>query len=174
VRGKPASWLEAGLSYALTDARFLDEVVLATPRRTSGCDGASCTERVRSGSEFPLVPRHRGHAELELQLSDWLALSLGGTWVGAQFLRGDEENAAAQLDGYFTLDGGIRMSHAGFVAWTRFVNLLGTRYSSFGTFAANAKLPGAPVEPFLTPGRPFQVFAGMSYVLGSDGARAAR
>jgi len=174
VHGKPLRWLAADLTYALTDARFLEDVVLATPRRTATCDGAACTEQVRSGSEFPLVPRHRGHAEIEVQLAEWLSLSLAGTYVGPQYLRGDEENAAAQLDGYFTMEGGIRVSAAGFVAWTRFANLLGTQYSSFGTFAPNARLPGAPVEPFLTPGRPFQVFAGVSYRLGSDGGRAVR
>ncbi len=174
VHGRPASWLEADLTYAFTDARFLEDVVLATPRRTSTCDGAACTEQVRSGSQFPLVPRHRGHAGIEVQPVEWLSLSLGGTYVGPQYLRGDEENAAARLDGYFTLEGGIRVSARGFSAWTRFANLLGTEYSSFGTFAPNARLPGAPVEPFLTPGRPFQVFAGVSYLLGSEGGRAVR
>jgi hypothetical protein len=174
VRGRPAPWIEASLTYALTDARFQEDVVLATPRRTSTCDGAACTEQVRSGNAFPLVPRHRGHAGIEVQPAEWLSLALGGTYVGPQYLRGDEENAAAQLDGYFTLEGGIRVSVRGFAAWTRFANLLGAEYSSFGTFAPNARLPGAPVEPFLTPGRPFRVFAGVSYRLGSDAGRAAR
>jgi iron complex outermembrane recepter protein len=174
VRARPMTWLEADVTYAFTDARFLEDVVLATPRRTSTCDAGSCTELVRSGSGFPLVPRHRAHGELELQATPWLSLSLGGTYVGPQYLRGDEENAAARLDGYFTMDGSIRVSAAGFAAWIRFVNLLGAGYSTFGTFAPNARLPGAPVEPFLTPGRPFQVFAGVSYVLGSDGGRAPR
>jgi hypothetical protein len=55
----------------------------------------------------------------------------------------------------------------GFVAWARFANLLGARYSTFGTFAPNPKQPGTPVEPFLTPGRPFQLFAGLGYAFGS-------
>jgi len=167
LRARPVGWLEASLVYAFTDARFEEDVVLATPRPTSDCSGQSCTERVRAGSQFPLVPRNRGSAGLDFQPWGWLSLSLSGTLVGAQYLRGDEENASPRLDGYFSLDGGIRVSLGGFVAWARFANLLGARYSTFGTFAPNPKRPGTPVEPFLTPGRPFQLFAGLSYAFGS-------
>jgi len=167
VRGKPAGWLGAWVTYALTEASFEEDVTLATPRPTSECSGASCIERVRAGSEFPLVPLHRAGAGLELHPYSWLSLSLSGTFVGAQRLRGDEENVAAKLDPYVSLDGGVRASAAGFVAWIRFSNLLDSRYSTFGTFAPNPKQPGTPVEPFLTPGRPFQVFAGVSYGFGS-------
>ena len=83
-------WLEASLIYAFTDARFEEEVLLATPRPTSDCNGQSCTERVRAGSQFPLVPRNRGSAELDFHPYGWLSLSLSGTWVGSQYLRGDE------------------------------------------------------------------------------------
>jgi len=167
LRGKPAGWLGAWVTYALTEASFEEDVTLATPRPTSECSGASCIERVRAGSEFPLVPLHRAGAGLELHPYGWLSLSLSGTFVGAQRLRGDEENVAAKLDPYVSLDGGVRASAAGFVAWIRFTNLLDARYSTFGTFAPNPKQPGTPVEPFLTPGRPFQVFAGLSYGFGS-------
>ena len=167
LRGKPAGWIAAWATYALTQARFQEDVVLATPRQTSDCNGTSCSEQVRAGSEFPLVPRHRAGVGLEVQPLHWLSLSLSGTYVGSQWLRGDEENATSKLDGYFTLDGGLRASAAGFAAWIRFTNLLDARYDTFGTFAPNPKQPGAPVEPFLTPGRPFQVFAGVSYGFGS-------
>ena len=87
--------------------------------------------------------------------------------MGAQRLRGDEENVAAKLDPYFSVDGAIRVSVGGFLASARIVNLLDASYSTFGTFAQNGKLPGAPVEPFLTPGRPFQIFVGVAYGFGS-------
>jgi len=167
LRGKPTRWLAAWATYALTEATFQEDVALATPRPTSDCTGAVCTQHVRAGSEFPLVPRHRAGAGVELQPTGWLSLSLSGTYVGPQWLRGDEENATSQLDGYFSLDGGLRASAGGFVASIRFTNLLDARYNTFGTFAPNAKQPGAPVETFLTPGRPFQVFAGVSYGFGS-------
>jgi outer membrane receptor protein involved in Fe transport len=55
------------------------------------------------------------------------------------------------------------------VRWNRFTgfakinNLLNNKYETFGTFAPNAKLPGDPIEPFLTPAPPINVIAGVSY-----------
>jgi iron complex outermembrane receptor protein len=167
LRGKPAGWLDTSLTYALTDARFEEEVVLATPRPGPGCSGLSCSERVRAGNEFPLVPRHRARAGLDVRPSGWLSFSLSGSFVGAQRLRGDEENVAPALEHSLSLDGGVRLSLGRLAAWLRLTNLLGARYSTFGTFAPNPKLPGTPVERFLTPGRPFQLFAGVAYDLGS-------
>lgn len=172
VRGKPAGWLDTSLTYALTDARFEEDVVLATPRPGPDCTGLSCSERVQRGREFPLVPRHRAHARLDFLPYGWLSLSISGAFVGAQRLRGDEENVERALEHSFSLDGGVRLSIGGFAAWVRLTNLLGAQYSTFGTFAPNPKLPGMPVERFLTPGRPFQLFAGVAYALrsGTDGA----
>ena len=86
---------------------------------------------------FPLVPRHRAHAALEIQPYGWLSLFFSGTFVGAQRLRGDEENVAPKLDPWFSLEGGVRASAGGFVAWIRCTNLLDARYSTFGAFAPN-------------------------------------
>jgi hypothetical protein len=163
LRAKPASWLDAALTYALTAARFEEEVQLATPRPAPGCDAPSCTERVPAGSDFPLVPRHRANAALDFHPLPWLSLSLSGTLVGPQRLRGDEANTSAKLDPWFALHGGARVSGGGFSAWLRCTNLLDARYNTFGTFARNPRLPGSPVEPFLTPAPPFQFFAGVGY-----------
>ncbi|HYS10494.1 MAG TPA: TonB-dependent receptor [Myxococcales bacterium] len=167
LRGKPDFWLEASLGYALTFARFEDEVSLATPRAVPGCDGATCTERVPAGSEFPLVPRHRASAGLDFRPLRWLSLSLSGIFVSSQYLRGDEANTGPRLDPWFTLEGALRATAGGFSAFVRGVNIMDAQYSSFGTYARNPKLPGSPVEPFLTPGRPFQIFAGVGYGLGT-------
>ena len=167
VRGKPAFWLESTLTYALTFARFRDEVSLATPRAVPGCDTPTCTERVPAGSDFPLVPRHRASAALDFRPLPWLSLSLSGVFVSSQYLRGDEANTAPRLDPWFTLEGAVRATASGFSAWIRGVNLANAEYSSFGTYARNPKLPGSPVEPFLTPGRPIQIFAGIGYGIGT-------
>ena len=42
-------------------------------------------------------------------------------------------------------------------------NLLNNAYETFGTFAPNAKVAGAPVERFLTPAAPINVLTGASY-----------
>jgi hypothetical protein len=80
-------------------------------------------------------------------------------------LRGDEENVATPLGAYFSLDGGVRLSAGGLTASLQLTNILDARYDTFGTFARNPKLVGGPVEPFRTPGRPFQLLASVSYQL---------
>ncbi len=174
--GKPAAWLDARASYALTVARFQQEVQLATPRPGPGCDSPSCTEIVPAGSDFPLVPRHRASAALDFHPLHWLSLALSGVFVGAQYPRGDEANAGPRLDPWFALEGSVRASAGGFFAWVRGANLFDARYSTFGAYAGNPKLPGSPVEPFLTPARPFQIFAGLGYAVGGEGGaeRASR
>ncbi|TMA26365.1 MAG: TonB-dependent receptor [Deltaproteobacteria bacterium] len=157
--------LEIFANYALTEASFETDLVLATPRQTSDCSASSCLEHVSAGNRFPLVPRHRANAGIELRPSSWLWLSLSGLYVGSQRLRGDEENVAPELDGYFSLDAGARATAGGLSASLQLTNILDARYNTFGTFARNPKLPGEPVEPFRTPGRPFQVRASLSYRL---------
>ena len=42
-------------------------------------------------------------------------------------------------------------------------NVLDARYETFGTFAANGREPGNPVQRFLTPALPLNVLAGVQY-----------
>jgi outer membrane receptor protein involved in Fe transport len=165
VRSRLSSMLEATVSYAFTSATFEEEVLLNTPRLTSDCTSFACNERVLKGSEFPLVPRHRARAGLEVRPLSWLVVSVSGSYVGAQRLRGDEENVAALLPSYFSAEGGLKATFGRLSGSLTAVNLLGARYSTFGTYATNAKAPGDPVERFVTPGRPFQFFVGISYGL---------
>jgi outer membrane receptor protein involved in Fe transport len=165
VRSKLSSMFEATVSYAFTRATFEEEVMLNTPRLTSDCTSFACNERVLKGNEFPLVPRHRARAGLEARPFSWLIASVSGSYVGTQRLRGDEENVAPLLPSYFSLEGGLKGTWGRLSGSLSVVNLLGARYSTFGTYATNAKAPGDPVERFLTPGRPFQLFVGLSYGL---------
>jgi outer membrane receptor protein involved in Fe transport len=165
VRSRLSSMLEATASYAFTSATFEEDVVLNTPRLTSDCTSFACSERVLKGSEFPLVPRHRARAGLEVRPLSWLLVSVSGSYVGAQRLRGDEENVAPLLPSYFSAEGGLKATFGRLSGSLTAVNLLGARYSTFGTYATNAKATGDPVERFVTPGRPFQFFASLSYGL---------
>ncbi|MBI3302570.1 MAG: hypothetical protein HYZ72_10940 [Deltaproteobacteria bacterium] len=42
-------------------------------------------------------------------------------------------------------------------------NVFDADYETFGTFAANPLAEHFTIEPFLTPGRPLQVIAGVSF-----------
>jgi outer membrane receptor protein involved in Fe transport/FixJ family two-component response regulator len=163
IRGTYRGLLDGYVNYSFTQATFRDDVMLATPRLTPGCVTPPCTEFVRKGSDLPLIPNHRLNAGVDYHLMDWLTLSLAAFYVGQQRFRGDEANVAAPLKDYVVLNGGIRGQWKGFTASLWINNLLNNKYETFGTFAPNAKLPGDPIEPFLTPALPINVLGGVSY-----------
>ena len=160
---RPGKSLEAQLSYTYTEATFRDDLALATPRLTAGCAAAPCTQNVRAGNDLPLVPRHRLNASLDYHLLSWLTLWVGGSYVGSQRLRGDEENVEQKLGDYVVVNAGLRVAWNKLGAFVTVNNLLNNAYETFGTFAPNAKLDGAPIERFLTPAAPINVLAGVSY-----------
>jgi outer membrane receptor protein involved in Fe transport len=163
VRGTWQKRLDAWVNYTYTEATFQGDFLLATPRLTPGCEAPPCLQAVRKGNDIPLMPRHRVNAGLGYHATDWLTLSLGATFVGAQFFRGDEANEEQSLDSFVVLRGGLSARWKKFAGHLWINNLLNAKYETFGTFAPNAKLPGNPIEPFLTPAPPIHVIAGLSY-----------
>ncbi|HEX2441954.1 MAG TPA: TonB-dependent receptor [Methylomirabilota bacterium] len=149
--------------YTYTEATFVDDVELATPRMTPGCTATPCTQRVRAGRSLPLVPRHRVNATVEHRPTSWLTLWVAGAFVGSQRLRGDEENVGRTLDPYVVLDAGARVRWQQLSGFVTIGNALDDAHETFGTFAANARRPGSPVEPFLTPAPPLRVDVGLAY-----------
>src|SRR5439155_1159537 len=89
-----------------TEATFRNDLVLATPRLTAGCAVPPCTQNVRAADDLPLVPRHRLNASLDYHPTSWLTLWIGGSYVGAQRLRGDEANEEQTLGDYVVVNGG--------------------------------------------------------------------
>ncbi len=106
VRGTLRGLLAAYVNYSYIAATFQGSFFLATPRLTPDCAAPPCTEFVRKGNDFPLLPKHRVNAGIDYHTTHWLTLSLGATFVSQQFLRGDEENVETPLDSYFVLRGG--------------------------------------------------------------------
>jgi iron complex outermembrane recepter protein len=163
ARGTLRDLLDAYVNYSYTAATFQGNFSLATPRLTPDCEAPPCTEFVRKGNDFPLLPKHRVNAGIDYHTTHWLTLSLGATFVSQQFFRGDEANVEKPLDSYFVLRGGLSARWRKFGAGVWVNNLLNTKYETFGTFAPNAKLAGNPIEPFLTPAPPINVVAGLTY-----------
>lgn len=163
LRGKWQALLEAYANYTYTEATFQNDVTLFTPRLTPGCAAPPCTEFVRVGHDLPLIPRHRLNAGLDLHVTRWLTVSFAMSYAGTQRLRGDEANVEAPLKDYVVLRGGLSARWKALTGFVWVNNLLNSHYETFGTFAANSKLPGAPVERFLSPAPPINVLAGLSY-----------
>ncbi len=155
-RARAGHTLELRLDYAYTEATFEDRSELATPVPPG-------TEVVSPGRSFALVPRHRVNAGLTYRPWPWLALSLDGRYVSAQFLRGDEVNRQTPLAAYWVLDGGVTVQHRAFQAFAKINNLLDNRYETFGTFAPNGRVAGTPVERFASPALPIHFVAGLQY-----------
>ena len=148
--------VEAFLNYTFTRATFQDHVELFTPLPPG-------SETVRPGDSLALVPRHRLNGGLVYRPWPWLALSADARYVGAQFLRGDEVNRQPTLSPYWVATAGATVTMRGVEAFVRVNNVLDERYQTFGTFAANGREPGSPVQRFLTPAPPLSVLAGVQY-----------
>jgi outer membrane receptor protein involved in Fe transport len=163
VRGTLQRLVDAYVNYSYTEATFRGTFALATPRLTPGCEAPPCAEVVHKGNAFPLIPKHRVNAGIDYHPTSWLTLSLGATFVSTQFFRGDEANEEQPLASYVVLRAGLSTRWKKLAGYLWINNLLNTQYETFGTFAPNAKLPGAPIEPFLTPAPPINVMAGLRY-----------
>ena len=157
LRGRGGAAVDGFLNYAYTRATFQDRVELATPLPPG-------VETVPSGSSLTLVPRHRVNAGVAYRPWPWLTLALDARWVSSQFLRGDDANLQPPMPAYWVVNGGVTARWRGFEAFVRLNNLLDNRYETFGTFAPNARLDGAPVERFLSPAPPINVLAGLRFV----------
>lgn len=149
--------LEGYTNYALTRATFRDNIRLASPR-TPGIP-----QQVAAGDDIPMTPSHRVNAGLRYHLYQWLSFSLDLSYVGDQFLRGDEANTQAKLDDYVVLNAGLDLHWRRFAGFVKINNLTNNHYETFGTFAPNAKVAGEPVERFLNPAPPINVLVGASY-----------
>jgi iron complex outermembrane recepter protein len=156
ARARAGTMLDGYVNYTYTRATFQNTVELATPVPPG-------TETVPAGSSFPLVPRHRLNVGLGYHPWPWLTLSLGASYVGSQFLRGDEANHQTPLSSYVVLNGGASARWRGLEGFVNIYNLLNHRYQTFGTFAPDARLEGSPVVPFVTPAPPINVVAGVRY-----------
>ena len=163
LRGTYRGLLDATVNYTYTQATFEVDTMLATPRLTVGCMTTPCTQVVRKGDEIPLIPTHRLNINLDYHPLSWLTVSLTGSYVGQQWLRGDEANQERPLSDYFVMNGRIRARWRQLTGFIQVNNLLNNTYETFGTFAPNARAPGAPIERFLTPAPPIYVLAGLGY-----------
>ena len=141
-------------NYTLTDATFEGAIDLFTFATTDRL------ERVRKGDQLPLVPNHRVNGGIEFMLTPQWRLSFDGTYVGSQYLRGDEANQHSRLDPYFVANAQIMYQANNYDIFLRFENLFDSDYETYGAFFENT-LDGTGIERFLGPGAPFGAFGGV-------------
>ncbi len=166
--------LNAGL--ALTRATFRSSELLASALLEDDDDEEDVDDddgeeeggptEVHPGDEFSMVPQISANAGADYDVGDW-SFSLDGVLVGSQWLVGDESNTRPEdkLDAYVVFDAYAERRLGPITAFALVENLLDTEYETFGIVATNILGPGDPevIDPFLTPGLPRRVYAGVRY-----------
>ncbi|MBM4259164.1 MAG: TonB-dependent receptor [Deltaproteobacteria bacterium] len=141
-------------NYTLTDATFEDDIDLFT------FASEDRLARVKKGHRLPLVPAHRIAGGMEFALTPYLRINLDGSYVGSQYLRGDEDNKRKRLSPYFVANAQLTYSAQFFDVFFRLENMFDTNYESYGAFAENRR-DGTGLERFLGPGAPLGAFGGV-------------
>ena len=105
----PSEKISLYANYAFTRATFQDPAEIFSIRADDQFAGAPLAgpNDVGLGDRLPLVPDHQIKAGGLLTLPAGLQLGLDGRYTGKQWLRGDEANETAPLDGYFV--GNVRL-----------------------------------------------------------------
>lgn len=149
------SWLKYFVNYAYVDATYETDETLASVTAAGGV-------QVQAGDRIPGIPRHN------LKLGAEVAI-LKNLWVGGNvlttsgsFLRGDDNNSRAQLDGYTLVNLNARYVPIHFLElWARLDNVTNTDYATGGALNFNAFATPIAVERFVAPGPPFAGWVGV-------------
>jgi len=72
-------------------------------------------------------------------------------------------NRQPTLAGYTFVNLGASATWRKLTGFVRLQNVLDQAYETFGTFAPNGRVAGAPIERFLTPAAPISAIAGLQY-----------
>jgi outer membrane receptor protein involved in Fe transport len=143
------------LSYAYVDASYQTDETLASVTEADGV-------RVRAGDRIPGIPQHnlKLGAEVAILKDLWLGADVIGT--SGSFLRGDDGNRRAQVDGYGILNLHARYQPIRHVElWARVDNVTNADYETGGALNFNAFGNPIAVERFVAPGSPIAGWAGL-------------
>ena len=138
-------------NYAYTRATFESPADIFSTRTDDAFADSplSGPNHVRPGDRMPLVPASQVKGGLSAQLPKGFRVGIDARYIGSQWLRGDEANETAPLDGYFLLGARAGVSYR---AWDLSVvvsNALDNHDPVFGTFNENGQTGN--LERFLTP-----------------------
>jgi outer membrane receptor protein involved in Fe transport len=148
-------WLRYFVSYSYVDATYQSDETLASVTETDGV-------RVRPGDRIPGIPQHNLKVGLEVEIVKNLWLGADVIATSGSFLRGDDGNQRAKVDGY-----GILNLHARYrpfphvELWTRVDNATNAHYETGGARNFNAFGTPIAVERFVAPGPPIGGWGGV-------------
>lgn len=142
------------LNYTLTDATFEDDIELFTFANEERI------AHVQKGNLLPLVAHHRVNGGAEFSPTPYWTVRFDGSYVGAQYLRGDEANERRRLDPYFVANAQTTYQLGNIQIFFRLENMFAAEYETYGTFFDNT-IDGTGIERFLGPGAPLGAFGGV-------------
>lgn len=152
-------------SAATLAAAFLEEEDEGPADGAADSDAELAPPEVGPGDHFPLVPELRANLGAGYDDGRW-RLAIDGSYVGGQWLRGDEDNTreGAKLDPYFILDLAGERTLGPTSVFLRVDNVFDSSHETFGVIANNPIGSGGErVEPFLTPGFPRRLLVGLRW-----------
>jgi outer membrane receptor protein involved in Fe transport len=151
-------------AYTYLRATFETPVTLTSPNHPDAEGGEI---EVARGSTLPGVPRHNLKGGVFFADKRW---SAGANLVGSssQFLRGDEANRLAPIDGFATIDlsGGYAVGRRLRLS-ARVTNLFNAGFESFGLLGEADEVLGDDFDDprFLSPGAPRAAWVGVEWSL---------
>ena len=147
--------LRYSLSYAYVDATYQSDETLASVTEADGV-------RIRVGDRIPGIPQHnlKLGAEVEILKDLWFGADVIAT--SGTFLRGDDANRRAKVDGYAILNLHARYRLFPHVElWARVDNATNAHYETGGARNFNAFGNPIAVERFVAPGPPIAGWGGV-------------
>ena len=158
--------LHASLGYAFTDATFQSSLLLGSDSNP-GSD-ANGNEQVVPGDRIPGIPRHRGTAVLEYNITDqWV---VGGNTIvqSSQYRFGDEANLTKPVGGYVIVNLNTSYRITSYITVFGVLNnAFNQHYDTYGTFGPIAdvpfpNVPGGVTDPrTAVPGSPLTGYGGL-------------
>jgi iron complex outermembrane receptor protein len=151
VQVLPSERVSLYANYAFTRASFRDPAEIFSIRADSAFAGSPLSggNSVSVGDRLPLVPDHQVKFGGLLSFPVGLQLGLDARYIGRQWLRGDEANETAPLDGYLVANARAGFSRARWEVSAVVSNLFDSHRPIFGTFNENRGT--GVLERFLTP-----------------------
>ena len=158
--------LRVSLGYAFTDATFQSNLVL--DGGSNPAQNANGQIDVTPGDRIPGIPRHRGKAVFEYNLTpDW-TIGTSAVLQSAQYRFGDEANLTKPVGGYVVVDfnTAYRISR-NLTLFGIINNVLDERYDTYGGFGPVGdvpwpNVPGGVTDPrTASPGTPIAGYGGV-------------
>jgi outer membrane receptor protein involved in Fe transport len=158
--------LHASLGYAYTDATF--QTALLVGSGSNPLSDANGNEHVQPGDRLPGIPRHRGTAVVDYDLTD--AWTIGGNAVlqSSQYRFGDEANLTKPIGGYVIVDFHTSYKITKNISVFGIVNnAFDARYDTYGSFGPVGdvpwpNVPGGVTDPrTASPGTPVTGYGGV-------------